>query len=482
MTTSEQLKKKLTVARSQMIFAKANSEAIMLGSIVFNLKLVEDTACSTGYTDGKVIGYNPAWLDQYDVDAIIAFHAHEGYHVGLKHHLRRGSRDPGRWNRATDYVINGLLHKAGFKMPNGILLDRRFDGLGAEQVYDILEQEEQQPPHGDPPFTDDGNGEPSGDDSDDASSGSDGDGDTPDKSPGDDGSNTDESNDGESGRTGSSGNEPGDDSDGDEPGDEPGDGNGNGNDGPEPWEFGEVRDAPVDLNNPIERAKAEQEANVMIQRALSQSAGLSGDVAGMRRMMKELTQAEINPRELLEDFLQPITEEDWTWAKPRRRYTGLAEIGIQMPAPCGETVGDIVCWCDSSGSINDDAWATFTADVAQILTEVNCRIILVSCDDQVRDVKVFTPDDLPLTPEDIDMSGGGCTDMRPAFDFEWVDRYGIVEFEPVAGLYFTDMQSYGWPETEPEFPVIWIATDKAESFPKPKFGDIVYYGPKNYRR
>ena len=76
---------------------------------------------------------------------------HELLHVILYHPLRRGIRHPLLWNIACDYVVNLLLVEYGYAMPTGkfagIPADRRFAGMSAEQVYDVLLKE--QPSQGD---------------------------------------------------------------------------------------------------------------------------------------------------------------------------------------------------------------------------------------------------------------------------------------------------------------------------------------------
>ena len=54
----------------------------------------------------------------------------------LKHHTRRGGRDPERWQRASQLVTHGLLRDAGFALPPEA---EAWDGISAEQAYDGCE-------------------------------------------------------------------------------------------------------------------------------------------------------------------------------------------------------------------------------------------------------------------------------------------------------------------------------------------------------
>ena len=67
--------------------------------------------------------------------------AHEVMHPALQHHTRRGDRDQKRWNMACDYAINPMLIDAGLALPKDVLLDARFTGMSAEEIYNRLDLE-----------------------------------------------------------------------------------------------------------------------------------------------------------------------------------------------------------------------------------------------------------------------------------------------------------------------------------------------------
>jgi len=92
-------------------------------------------------TDGKSILWSPDWVDTIDQEETVGVMAHEVLHIILKHPLRRGSRDPLLWNIATDFAINQILVDAGFKLPEGALIDPQYKGLTAEAIYDRLPED-----------------------------------------------------------------------------------------------------------------------------------------------------------------------------------------------------------------------------------------------------------------------------------------------------------------------------------------------------
>ena len=111
-----------------------------------NIKVVDwmfdkDTPI-TAATDGINFFYNPEGIKTKSIPELIWLFAHEVSHVCWQHFIRQGERNQMMWNVATDYAINGLLriNRIG-KPPEQILDDKKYDGLCAEQIYDILQKQ-----------------------------------------------------------------------------------------------------------------------------------------------------------------------------------------------------------------------------------------------------------------------------------------------------------------------------------------------------
>jgi predicted metal-dependent peptidase len=94
-------------------------------------------------TDGVSLYFNPEFVDTLNSATLAGVLAHEVMHPALQHHVRRCGRDPRRWNEACDYAINPLLLDAGLSLPEGVLVDHRFRGMSAEQIYNLREAEAQ---------------------------------------------------------------------------------------------------------------------------------------------------------------------------------------------------------------------------------------------------------------------------------------------------------------------------------------------------
>jgi predicted metal-dependent peptidase len=110
------------------------------GRLALLLTINETERIPTLCTDGEVLHYNKEYVKSLDEPQRMAAVLHEVLHVALGHLWRRGGRYPHLWNYATDYVINGLLVRNKLSLPTGGLHNAKYDGMNAEQVYDILKK------------------------------------------------------------------------------------------------------------------------------------------------------------------------------------------------------------------------------------------------------------------------------------------------------------------------------------------------------
>ena len=101
----------------------------------------------TAATNGKRIIYNPDFCAKLCDKELLFLVAHECGHPMLEHPYRRGKREPWRWNKACDYIVNQLLveEKIG-KLIDGALYDPTLHRQGngtTENIYDLLPEEPQ---------------------------------------------------------------------------------------------------------------------------------------------------------------------------------------------------------------------------------------------------------------------------------------------------------------------------------------------------
>ncbi len=121
------------------------------GHLLLQLRLVlEPTLPAIAATDClRHIWLNPLRTHALTTRQLGFVLAHEVGHQVYATLTRARGRDQRLWNCATDYAINRIVasipNASGtgpmYEPPPGILLDRRFDGLLAEAIYDVLREE-----------------------------------------------------------------------------------------------------------------------------------------------------------------------------------------------------------------------------------------------------------------------------------------------------------------------------------------------------
>ena len=105
------------------------------GSLALRLPLRADPSRETLASDGHEIRYSPRWIAGTDAHVIETAMARVVMACALKHHTRRGERDPERWQHASQLVTHALVRDAGFTLPPEA---EAWDGLSVEQAYDRL--------------------------------------------------------------------------------------------------------------------------------------------------------------------------------------------------------------------------------------------------------------------------------------------------------------------------------------------------------
>jgi len=365
------------------------------GSLLFRLKGRECRSIQTMATDGVSLYYNPDFVETLNAATLAGTLAHEVMHPALHHHVRRSGRDPKRWNVACDFAINPLLVDAGLSLPDGVLIDNRFRGMSAEQIYNLLESESESETEQDS----DHEGE-------------------------DDDSGEEESKDDMSG--GGDSNEPR------APVTEGG--------------IGQVLDAPPpDEETPTIEERA-REWDVALNQATAVARQAGKVPAGLHRTLDGAAEAAIDWREMLRRLWSETTPADYSWTRPNRRHIWA---GLYLPGVIREGVGEIAIAVDCSGSVNGRQLRLFEAEVRSILEGQRPeRVYVLYFDASVQKVETYEAGQRV----DLEPVGGGGTEFGPCF--EWLDERGIL---PQTLVFLTDL--YGsFPDSAPAYPVLWAST------------------------
>ena len=127
---------------AQRCITRARAALVMehpfFGSLALRLRYKADSSCADMWTDGKTLGYNPAFSTALSQKTLVGAMAHEVLHLAFGHHLRRKGRDAKLWNRACDLAINHILVESGFTLPQGFAHNPAYAGMNADEIFDAL--------------------------------------------------------------------------------------------------------------------------------------------------------------------------------------------------------------------------------------------------------------------------------------------------------------------------------------------------------
>ena len=397
------------------------------GSLVLRLPLRADPTRRTLASDGQEIRYSPNWVAKTDVHLIETAMARVVMACALKHHTRRGERDPERWQTASQLVTHALLRGAGFTLPPEA---EAWEDLSVEQAYDRL------PEPGEDDSRDDGN----------ASQDAGGAGEQP--PPG--------ANDEESGNP----SDPAGDGEGEEESRQDRDGASGAPPSHDPSGTGEIMDANTRAGDstdtpeaPVDTAAEEQAWDEAMHQALNIARAEGKAPGGVEETVRNAHASTLDWRTLLRRYMTDAASRDYSWSAPNRRFI---DSGLYLPSIRSEGIDTIAVIIDTSGSVPTRTLGEFWAELREAVDEIRPeRVIVLQVDAALQDAAEYTADDLP---GEIVLKGRGGTDFRPGF--EWLDEQGI---QPTVCLYFTDMECSSYPEAEPGFPVLWVDWNPAPS-------------------
>ena len=423
------------------------------GSLALRLPIRADATRETLASDGKDIRYAPQWVADTDADRIKTALARVVLACALKHHTRRGGRDPERWQRASQLVTHGLLRDAGFSLPPDA---EAWDGISAEQAYDRLPEppDDAEDPGGATPS---GNGD------------SNGSADDPQPSDGGDDQNapsdpTDDGNPQEQDESGSGSNSSGSKPSGPTPASH------------DPCGTGEVMDADErrddgtgESGESLVDTPAEEQA---WDEAMHQAASLAraqGNAPGaVEETIQQAHRSILDWRSLLRRYLTDAARRDYSWSVPNRRFI---DSGLYLPSMHSEGIDAIAIIIDTSASLPGETLALFWAEVREIAAELQPdSIYVLQVDAVLQDAARYPAGDLP---DSIAIKGRGGTDFRPGF--AWLHEQGV---RPSCCLYLTDMECDSFPETAPLYPVAWCVwgSPPGDRYSEP-WGERIDIGP-----
>jgi len=335
--------------------AKLMLEHPYIGSVATVLRLDDNKETLTFSSDGVSLKYNDEYFEKAPLDEIEFALANGAMHAVLKHQERINDRVGRIWQAATDIAVNSMLVKNDFVLPPYVYYDERFEGMYAEEIYDVLKEEmvyndtldETEAP-------------------------------TPDDVQSEEGKETRDSN-SDSGKESSQVSPP-----------------------TEQVSLEEIS---------MEELEALQEELQEHFEQIFQKFSRQGELPkGLEMLVPHYFSHKIHWREMLYRYIAEFTKSTYTFLPPNMKYLYR---GIYLPSLSSDLLR-IVIAVDTSGSVDESLLATFLGEIESIMQSYgNYEIDLITADAKVQSHRVFFPGEML----DYTVSGGGGTDFRPTFAY-----------------------------------------------------------------
>lgn len=392
---------KLTTARVGLLL-----KAPFFGNMATRLQLVDASDwCPTAATDGRKFYYNAAFVKKLSIKKLEFLFGHEILHCVFDHFGRCGSRDRKLANIAQDYAVNQILvdERIGEKITEvQICLDSKYRGMAWEEIYDLLWDQAEKIPL--------------------------------DQLLQQLGDLLDEHI-----------NE---------------DGSGGGADGEE--EGKQAKGKPT-ISKEDAQAIKDEIKQAMIQAAAAAGAGKTP--AGIMRMIKDMTEPKISWRQLIQQEIQSIVRNDYSFSRPARKGW---QSGAILPGLKNDSTIDVAIAIDMSGSIGTEDATVFLSEVKGIMDQYeDFKINLWCFDTQIYNHQEITHDN-STDLLDYEPMGGGGTDFE--INFQFMVEQGI---EAKKFIMFTD--GYPCGSWGPEDQVDTIFVVKGNRSAQSPFGQTVIY-------
>lgn len=133
------------------LLGKAKTDMVIympfFASLALRLYYKQSSEIDTAGVDGISFFYNPDFIKGLSHKQRLFLMIHESLHCALSHMTRCQERDKKKFNAACDYVINLMIEdynkdnhmRSLTEPPSKILLDEKYRGLSAEEVYPLLD-------------------------------------------------------------------------------------------------------------------------------------------------------------------------------------------------------------------------------------------------------------------------------------------------------------------------------------------------------
>jgi predicted metal-dependent peptidase len=187
--------------------------------------------------------------------------------------------------------------------------------------------------------------------------------------------------------------------------------------------------------------------------------------AGVKRLIQQLTEPQMNWREILRMNLESTIKADYTWMRASRKGWHMDAV---MPGQKPDEMIDIAVMLDASGSISPDMLRDFLSEIQGIMDSFPAyKIHVVTFDTECYNPAQYDSDNLD-SMIDYEVSGGGGTDFDCIFTY-----LKDQEITPRRLIVFTDGYPFGSWGDENYCDTTWILHGTTTIIPP--WGTHAYY-------
>lgn len=220
-----------------------------------------------------------------------------------------------------------------------------------------------------------------------------------------------------------------------------------------------------------ERKMLRDEIRAAVMQA-SKAAGASNTPAGVRRMLKDLTDPQMDWREILNMKIQSMLRNDFTWSRCSRKAQSS---GIYLPATKEDVRVEAAVAIDASGSMSEQMLRDLLSETKGIMEQfMDFKLYVWTFDTRVYNMQIFTPENLDDI-DSYDLKGGGGTD----FMCNWIFMREN-DIQPERFIMMTDGLPFGsWGEENYCDTFFLIHSDPQHRLVAP-FGMTAWYEPDRH--
>ena len=199
--------------------------------------------------------------------------------------------------------------------------------------------------------------------------------------------------------------------------------------------------------------------------AVIQAAQQAGDLpAGIQRLIKDVTEPQMDWKQILQMHLQSLVRTDYTFMRPNKRTFGM---GITMPSMDMDDMVKVCVAIDTSGSVTEEMLRDFLSEIKGVMDAFSGYEIHIACfDTEVYNYQCFTNEDDLMTYE---IKGGGGTDFMAWW--RWAEEQDWLS-EVKKCLFFTDGFPFGEWGIDDLVDTLWIVHGSYNEGP---FGTTIFY-------